>query len=87
MTSEVCVSFADRVAERVASIKPGPRNFFDRLPPEAQAELVEVRRRFHAGEIQSSASALADVLIEEAAASGYELCGPQGLRVWLSRKD
>lgn len=81
------MSLADRVAGRIAAIRPGPKNFFDRLSPEAQAELLEVRRRFHAGEIQSSASALADVLIEEAAASGYELCGPQGMRVWLSRKD
>jgi hypothetical protein len=81
------MSFADRVADRVASIKPGPRSFFHRLAPEAQAELLEVRRRFQAGELATSASALADVLIEEAAASGLELCGPQGLRIWLSRRD
>jgi hypothetical protein len=81
------MSFADRVADRVAKIAPGPRNFFDRLPAEAREELLEVRRRFQAGEIATSASALADVLIEEAAASGYELCGPQGLRAWLRRND
>jgi len=81
------MSLADRVADRVAKITPGPRNFFDRLPAEAREELLEVRRRFQAGEIATSASALADVLIEEAAASGYELCGPQGLRAWLRRND
>jgi len=81
------MSFADRVADRVSRLAPGPRSFFDRLPDTAQAELLEVRRRFHAGEIVASASALADVLIEEAKASGYELCGPQGLRVWLARRD
>ena len=81
------MSLADRLADRVASIKHGPRSFFDRLQPEAKAELLEVRRRWQAGELPASASALADLLIEEAAAAGYELCGPQGLRVWLARRD
>jgi hypothetical protein len=81
------MSLADRLADRVASIKHGPRSFFDRLQPEAQAELLEVRRRWQAGELPASASALADLLIEEAEAAGYELCGPQGLRAWLSRRD
>jgi hypothetical protein len=80
-------SLADRLAERVAAIKPGPKSFFDRLAPETQAELLEVRRRWQSGELPASAIALADLLIEEAAASGYDLCGPQGLRVWLARRD
>ena len=80
-------SLAERVAQRVAAMPSRPRNFFDKLPPEAQAELLEVRRRFHAGELQASASALADLLIEEAAANGWDVCGPQGMRVWLSRRD
>lgn len=78
---------ADRVAEKVAARKPGTTSFFLRLPPEAREELLEVRRRFQAGEIHSSASALADVLIEEAKASGWELCGRQGMRTWLARRD
>jgi hypothetical protein len=77
----------DRIADRVSRLGRRPRNFFERLPPEAQAELEDVRRRFQTGELQTSASALADLLIEEAAADGIELCGPQGLRVWLSRND
>ena len=80
-------SLSDRVAARAAARTPGPRNFFDRLPGDAREELLEVRRRFHAGEIAASASLLADLLIEEAAASGLELCGPQGLRVWLAKRD
>ncbi len=80
-------SLADRLADRVSALKHGPRSFFDRLSPEAQAELLEVRRRWQCGELPASASALADLLIEEAAASGYDLCGPQGLRVWLARRD
>jgi len=80
-------SLADRLADRVASLRPGPKSFFDRLAPEAQAEMIEVRRRWQSGELPTSASALADLLIEEAAASGYDLCGPQGLRVWLARRD
>jgi len=80
-------SLVDRVAERIAATPSRPRNFFDKLPPEAQAELLEVRRRFQAGELQASASSLAELLIEEAATSGWEVCGPQGMRVWLSRRD
>jgi hypothetical protein len=83
----VQASLADRVADRVASIRHGPRSFFDRLGPEAQAELLEVRRRWQAGELPASASALADLLIEEATASGYEVCGNQGMRAWLARRD
>lgn len=81
------MSLVERVSGRVAAIRPGPRNFFDRLPPEAQAEFLEVRRRFQAGELATSACALADVLIEEATSAGLEVCGPQGLRVWLARRD
>lgn len=81
------MDLADRVAARVVQRKPGTTSFFARLPAEAQAELLEVRRRLQAGEIHSSASAVAAVLIEEAKACGWELCGTQGLRVWLARRD
>jgi hypothetical protein len=77
----------DRIADRVSRLGRRPRNFFERLPPEAQVELEDVRRRFQSGELQTSASALADLLIEESAADGIQLCGHQGLRVWLTRND
>jgi len=81
------MSLVDRVAGRVAASRSGPRSFFERLPPAVQAELLEVRRRWQAGELPASASSLAKALHEEAAAEGYELCGPQGLRIWLARRD
>jgi hypothetical protein len=80
------MSLADRVAERARAKPVRQVGFFSRLSPEHQAELLEVRRRFQSGGL-GSASALADLLIEEAAADGIELCGPQGLRVWLARRD
>lgn len=81
------MSLVDRVSARVSETRPGPRGFLSRVSPEARDELLEVRRRFQAGELGASASALADLLIEEAKADGIELCGPQGLRVWLARRD
>jgi hypothetical protein len=83
----VQVSLADRVAAKVAQRKPVTTSFFSRLPADAQEELLEVRRRWQAGEIPGSAAGLADVLIEEAAASGWQLCGRQGMRLWLAKKN
>jgi hypothetical protein len=79
-------SLADLVAERVSKKIPGPRNFFDRLSAEDQAELLEVRRRFHAGEL-GSAKSLAEILVEAARERGVATCGPVWMRAWLARRD
>ncbi len=41
-------SLADQVFATAERIKRGPGNWFDRLAPEVQAELVAMRQRFHA---------------------------------------
>lgn len=75
----------DRVAERVATTRQGPKNFFDRLPVDQQEKLTEIRRQFQSGELKVSAVKLAGILEEEAAVDGMRLCGQQGLRVWLAK--
>lgn len=79
------MSLADRVAARVEPHKPGPKHFLERLPPDARDELLEVRRRFQAGEYGTTAAALARVILEEA--DGLQLCGHHGLRIWLAARD
>ena len=76
------------VADRYSKIKVAPRDFFGRLPPEAQAELLEVRRQFHAGDlVGTGAKALAAVVVAACNERGWTTCSPNRMREWLTRRD
>lgn len=83
-TTEVRVSLADRLVGKVASTRSGPKTFFDRLPAEQQAEMLEVREKFHRGEYGASATAVAEALCGEL---GLELPGIPTVRIWLTKRD
>jgi hypothetical protein len=68
-------------------VQPKPQGFFYRLPAEIQAELLELRRRLHAGDVPGGAYPLARSIVEECRADGLDICGPQGVRTWLARRD
>lgn len=62
--------------------------FLARLTDEQRAELLEVRRRFVAGEYgRQSASAMARALVAECEVRGIPICGVQGIRAWLAQRD
>ena len=82
--TEVRVSLADRIVGKVAASRSGPKAFFDRMPPDRQAELLEVRERFQRGEYGASATAVAEALCGEL---GLELPSIPTVRIWLTKRD
>lgn len=75
-----------RIKTAASKVKPTPKGFEGRLPPDVRDQLLEIRRQFQAGELQVSAVWLADQIVAMAAADGFQVCGPQGLRTWLARR-
>lgn len=78
--------FADRVLARAAADRPKPQGFFNNLPPDIQAELLEIRRAYHSGSTGLSQQAIVRSIIADCQENGIKVCGTQGLRNWLSRK-
>lgn len=79
-------TLVDRIRAAAARVKPGPKGFEGRLPPDVREQLLDIRRQFQAGELNVSAVWLADQIVAMAAADGFQVCGPQGLRTWLARR-
>jgi len=80
-------TLVDRINAAAASIKSAPRGFESRLPPAVREQLIEIRRQWQSGELQVSACWLADQIVAMAAADGFPVCGRQGLRQWLAKRD
>ena len=80
-------SLVDRINAAAAGIKSAPRGFESRLPPAVREQLLEIRRQWQCGDLQVSACWLADQIVAMGAADGFPVCGRQGLRSWLARKD
>lgn len=76
-------SLLDDVLTRTKRSRPGFRTWFDRLPPEAQAELLEVKKAFNFGEHQKNAFAIS--IIESCRERGWPTAGRQGVIDWLER--
>ena len=84
--SQSGVSLADRVGERIKPLKR--RTWLDRLGDHDQAEVLETRRRFHAGGYGTqSAASVARALLELAAENGWKLVGEKELAEWLIRES
>ena len=78
-------SLADEVASRVRPSKPA--TWLDGLDAESQAEVLDTRRRFHAGVYgDASSSAIATALIEIAKENGWRIIAKKGLSEWLRKK-
>lgn len=75
----------ERLKERAESRRPKPKNWFDRLPPEHQKEFADARNAWRAGLISTSAVQLAKEIVEECQKAGVDVCGPAGVRMWLSQ--
>ena len=77
-------SLTDEVLANVANHRPGQRNWFDKLPPEAQHELLAVRAAFDAAVHQKRAFYKA---IKAAAEKrGWQLVGEKQLSDWLRQR-
>jgi len=76
-------SLVDEVAAAACDSKPGFKTWFARLPPEAQAELLEVKAAFDHSRFQKNSYATA--VIRACKDRGWEVCGRQGVIDWLER--
>lgn len=74
----------DDVLGRIVHRKPGFRTWFDRLPPEAQEELLVVKAGFNPDIHKKRTFALA--IIESSRERGWETAEVQGVISWLARK-
>lgn len=80
-------SLLDDVLARATNKPPGFRSWFDRLPAEAQAELAEVRERFHAGGNTIQKRAYAAAIMDAAKERGWKTSGIQGVLAWLNARN
>ena len=79
-------ALADAVRERVRGIRPGPKPWLDRLPPDVQEQLLDVRRRFQAGEYGGASAREVGQLVTDAAAErGWAVAGSKEIALWLRR--
>lgn len=76
-------SLLDDVLSRTQRGRPGFKTWFDRLPPEAQAELLQVKKAFDHDVHQKNGYAHA--IIECCRDRGWHVCGRQGVIDWLER--
>jgi hypothetical protein len=77
---------ADAVRERVRGIKPGPKPWLDRLPPDVQEQLLDVRRRFQSGDYgAASAREIGQLVAETAAERKWLVAGWKEISLWLRR--
>lgn len=78
-------SLADLVAGGVAEASRR-RTWFDLLPDEAQAELLEVRGRFQSGGYgEAKAKTVARVVFEHCQTRGWHVINPRDFALWLQR--
>jgi cysteine synthase len=74
----------DTVLGKVRNNPTGSRSWFDRLPPDAQAELLVVRNGFNPSLHQKRAFALA--VIEAAKERGWEIAKEKQVIEWLDAR-
>lgn len=79
------------LADEILAAVPGVvrrKTWWDELSEEASAELLEVRRRFHAGEYgHAKRQTLARLLFERCRDRGWRTCDAARLAQWLAQND
>lgn len=79
-------TLASDIAARIVQKRPGFPTWFERLPPDLQAALAEVREQFLAGDISSQQRAFAVAVAAEVADRGHPEPGVQAVLTWLRKK-
>lgn len=78
-------SLVDDVLQRAQHVRPGFRSWFERLPPDVQAELKAVRASFDPALHQKKAFSRA--IMEAASERGWETGSVTAVLAWLNKKD
>lgn len=78
-------SLVDDVLGRVRVTRPGFPPWFERLPPDAQSQLEQVREQFNRS--IHTKRAFAKAIIEVAKEHGWPVSGIQGVERWLEKRS
>ena len=78
-------SILDDVNARLTIKQAGYKSWYERLPPEAQAECDNVRAAFRRGEL-GPRSAVARALIAAASSRGWPIAKEKQVTQWLDRE-
>jgi hypothetical protein len=78
-----------RLVDRLKALPPqrkhGPKTWLERLPPDVAREVVEAKAAWRAGEFERSGRSLAAEIHEDITSRGFNICGMERLREWLSQ--
>lgn len=77
-------SLLDEVLQQVSNSHTGPASWFDRLPADAQQELLEVRAGFDPARHQKRAFYRAIKACAER--RGWDIAGEKQVTLWLSER-
>jgi len=76
----------DDVLQRAVVRKPGFRSWFERLKPDARAELDAVRRKWQSGATGLGPTTMSEAIMAAAKERGWKTSGLQGVIAWLKEK-
>ena len=81
------MALADEILAAVPSNVRRP-TWWDKLPKEASAELLDVRRRFHAGEYgELTRYRLGTLLLQRCQSRGWRTCDARRMAEWLAQTN
>lgn len=81
------MALADEILAAVPAVVHR-RTWWDDLPAEAAAELLEVRKRFQSGQYGTIKKyQVAQLLFDRCRSRGWKTCDSRRLAEWLAKKD
>ena len=80
-------SLRDSIAESARRSARRTPTWLDRVPEDARAELLDIRREWREGTLQASARGLSAAIVENCRERGIPVCTAAGVREWLTRQD
>lgn len=75
------------VRESLPTVRTGFLPWHQTLPPEAKAEVDEIKQMFMAGKLETKAYTLARILAEKLAERGLANVKPQTVSKWLRNRE
>jgi len=80
-------SLKDEIIQGITENKKGPRGWFDKLPPDVQAELLEIRADFREGRTEGSKTAVSDSIHRVLKARGLITVTRAEVFRWFNRRE
>lgn len=85
-TPKRSVGLCDAVSDLIRPVPPGPKHWTLKMPSEARDQMLELRRKFQAGEYgRASAAAVAAQARQYCLDHGWPIVAVKELSLWLNR--